>query len=285
MTDTEQTPSENAAPTPPTDLSERYLSLLKSHLVRGSYRVPAPFARGARAAVVPLVQRALGRVGLQLVRPVDPTAQEQGMEYSSDADTMIGMRRLDNLQYCVTDVLRVGVPGDLIETGVWRGGASILMRAILHVYGDLNRVVWLADSFRGVPRPDADRYPADKNDPCWRMGSLAVDADAVRANFKRYDLLDGQVRFLEGWFRDTLPTAPIDRLAVMRLDGDLYESTMDALRALYSKLSIGGYVIVDDYGNDVLGCGQAVDDFRAQHGIGEPVQRVDWTGVYWQRLD
>ena len=267
----------------PPDLPERYLALLKSHLIRGSYRVPDPFVGSLKAKVYRPVQQALARLGLQLVRPVDPVAQEQGLDYSSDADTMIGRRRLDNLQFCVTDVIRSGVPGDLLEAGVWRGGAAIFMRAILHAHGETDRVVWLADSFQGVPRPDSERYPADKDDPCWRMGALAVDAEAVRANFARYDLLDGRVRFIEGWFCDTLPSAPVDRLAVMRLDGDLYESTMDALRALYPKLSVGGYVIVDDYGNEVLGCRRAVDDYRAEHGIAAAIHTVDWTGVYWQR--
>jgi O-methyltransferase len=95
-------------------------------------------------------------------------------------------------------------------------------------------------------------------------------------------LLDEQVRFLEGWFRDTLPAAPIKRLAVLRLDGDLYESTIQALESLYDRLSTGGYVIIDDYGN-VAGCRQAVHDFRARRGINEPIRPIDWAGVYWRR--
>lgn len=265
------------------DLRERYLALLKSHLLRGSYRFPDPFAGSLKDRMYRPVQRALGRFGLQLMRAVDPIDLEQGLDYTADAETMIGMRRLENLQFCVTDVIRRGVPGDLLEAGVWRGGASIFMRAVLYAYGVTDRVVWLADSFQGVPKPNADSYPADEGDPCWRLGALAVEAETVRANFKRYDLLDSQVRFLEGWFRETLPSAPIDRLAVIRLDGDLYESTMDTLRALYHKVSVGGYVIVDDYSNEVLGCRQAVDDFRADHRVSAPIHAVDWTGVYWQR--
>ena len=97
----------------------------------------------------------------------------------------------------------------------------------------------------------------------------------MQDNFRRYGLLDEQVRFLQGWFRDTLPVAPIERLAVLRLDGDLYESTIQALESLYDKLSAGGYVIVDDYGN-VAACRQAVHDFRAQRGINDPIQPIDW---------
>ena len=87
-----------------------------------------------------------------------------------------------------------------------------------------------------------------------------------------------------GWFRDTLPKAPIERLAVLRLDGDMYESTTLALTHLYPKLAPGGYAIVDDY-QVVPGCRQAVDDFRSQHGIVEPIRQIDWAGVYWRRED
>ena len=77
---------------------------------------------------------------------------------------MIGLRRLENLQFCVEDAIAAGVPGDLIETGVWRGGATIFMRAILQAHQITDRNVWVADSFQGLPVPDAEKYPADKDD-------------------------------------------------------------------------------------------------------------------------
>ena len=110
---------------------------------------------------------------------------------------------------------------------------------------------------------------------------LAVSLEQVRANFAEYGLLDEKVRFLEGWFEDTLPTAPIARLAILRLDGDLYKSTMDTLQHLYPKLSAGGYVIIDDYWA-IAACREAVTDYRQQQGITEPIRRMDWTGVYWR---
>lgn len=195
--------------------------------------------------------------------------------------TMLGKRRLDNLRWCVEDVLRRGVPGDLIETGVWRGGATILMRAILQTHGDTRRV-WVADSFKGLPPPDEEKHPADAGDPHHTIQELAVSLEQVKANFEHFGLLDRQVRFLEGWFEDTLPVTPIDRLALVRLDGDMYGSTMDGLVNLYPKLSTGGYLIVDDYGA-VQGCKQAVEDYRREPGISEKIQKIDWTGVYWQK--
>ena len=104
----------------------------------------------------------------------------------------------------------------------------------------------------------------------------------VEANFRRYGLLDDQVVFLKGWFKDTLPTAPIDTLAILRLDGDMYGSTIDALSALYSKLSIGGFCIVDDYGV-VDSCKQAVTDFRADHGITADLHVIDSSGRFWRK--
>ena len=268
-----------------------YLDLLKKCLTRFIFteRIYEPVVppRGSLpGALKRYLQNwlcASGQIELVRVHPFDPTAREEGRGWRGDAETMIGLKRLDNLQYCVTEALRRGVPGDLIETGVWRGGATIFMRAILKVDGDTGRVVWVADSFRGLPKPDPDRFPADAGDRHWTQPELAVSLDGVKTNFALYGLLDNQVRFLVGWFRDTLPTAPIDRLAVLRLDGDMYESTMDALQSLYPKLSRGGYVIVDDYGA-VAGCRAAVEDFRAEHGITEEVERIDWTGIFWRRL-
>ena len=111
-------------------------------------------------------------------------------------------------------------------------------------------------------RPNPELYPADAGDRLHAQTGLNVGADEVRHNFERYGLLDDRVKFLVGWFKDTLPTAPIDQLAVMRLDGDMYESTIEAIEALYPKLSPGGFCIVDDYGSNASQAGAAVDDYR-----------------------
>jgi hypothetical protein len=195
---------------------------------------------------------------------------------------MIGLKRLDNLQFCVEDALARGVPGDLMETGVWRGGAAILMRAVLAAHGVADRRVWAADSFEGLPPPDPARYPADAGLHFEQFSHLAVPLEEVQDNFRRYGLLDDQVRFVKGWFRDTLPRCAVERLAVLRLDGDLYESTMDALTHLYPKLQPGGFLIVDDYG-DIAACRQAVLDYRGRNAITEEIVPVDWTAVYWKR--
>jgi O-methyltransferase len=263
-----------------------YLDLLKRCLTGSlwlhEYRRVAPRARWKRKLYLALTAAVKSR-GLEVVRriPIDVEKRRKGLDWPEHAETMIGMQRMDNLQFCVTDVLRRGVPGDLIETGVWRGGAVILMRGVLKAYGDAQRRVWVADSFQGLPRPDPQRFPSDAGDRHWTIPDLAASLDEVRDNFARYGLLDHQVQFLPGWFRDTLPTAPIEQLAVLRLDGDMYESTMVALTCLVPKLMPGGYVIIDDYGA-LPNCRAAVDDYRSEHGIKEPLERIDWTGVYWR---
>lgn len=209
-------------------------------------------------------------------------ARAEGRDWPPTAHTMIGLKRLDNLQFCIEDVLANDVAGDLIETGVWRGGATIFMRAVLKAHGVSDRRVWVVDSFAGMPPPDPRRYPTDFGSVLHLFDELAVSLEEVKSNFDKYGLLDEQVRFLKGWFRDTLPEAPIEKLAVARLDGDLYESTMEALIHLYPKLSIGGYLIVDDYG-EIPPCSRAVHDYRAAHGITEEIISIDSMGIYWQR--
>jgi O-methyltransferase len=207
--------------------------------------------------------------------------REDGLGWPMLADTMIGLKRLDNIQSCLERVLADDVPGDLIETGVWRGGACIFMKAVLEAHGADDRRVFVADSFAGLPAPDPIRYPRDAGDRHHQEDFLAVSADQVRENFRKYGLLDDRVVFLEGWFRDTLPAAPIDRLGLLRLDGDMYQSTIEALTHLYPKLSAGGFCLVDDYALD--GCRAAVDEYRSARGITAPIIAVDATGVYWRK--
>ncbi|ASW57633.1 macrocin O-methyltransferase [Plantactinospora sp. KBS50] len=264
-----------------------YCDLLKKALTRVVFQETwtpyQPRPASVHGRLYARYRHLLQRRGLELVLkfPFDADARANGRDWPPEADTMIGLRRLDNLERCILDVLEREVPGDLIETGVWRGGAVIFMRGMLRAYGDQDRTVWVADSFRGLPKPEPHRL-ADVEDALWTQPFLAVSLEQVQDNFRRYGLLDDQVRFLPGWFQDTLPGAPVERLSLIRLDGDLYDSTMVALRSLYPKLSVGGYVIVDDY-HAVRGCKQAVDDFRADFGIHDELHQVDWTCRYWQR--
>jgi hypothetical protein len=261
------------------------------------YRPKPQMATWKRVAVDAL-QHLLQRYRLRIVEPyaipwikdfsaLSPEEatriRETGSAWPARAHTMIGLRRLDRLQDCVETVIRDNVPGDLIETGVWRGGACIFMRAILKAHYDTARTVWVADSFAGLPPPDPGTYPADAGDAHHELADyLAISREQVEANFMRYGLLDQQVKFLKGWFKDTLPTAPIDRLAVIRMDGDMYESTIQVLEALYDKLSPGGFVIIDDY--DLEPCAEAIHDFRKGRSITDTLDLSDGrAGAFWRK--
>lgn len=195
-----------------------------------------------------------------------------GTDWPTRAHTMIGPVRLGNVRDCVEQALADGIPGDLLEAGAWRGGACIMMRAVLKARGVTDRLVWVADSFQGLP--PGSGWPREE--------VLAVPLPAVRRNFDVYGLLDDQVRFIPGWFRDSLP-GPVGSLAVLRLDGDLYESQRDVLSALESRVSTGGFVIVDDY--HLPGCRQAVDEYRALNDITAPLQPVvpEEHSVFWRK--
>ena len=210
--------------------------------------------------------------------PFDPKAREIGKDWPNFLGfTMIGHRRLDNIQTCIEDVLQNNVEGDFIETGAWRGGATIFMRALLKDRGVTNRKVWVADSFEGLPAPTFEGDGSDLSG----VEMLKVTVELVKENFAKFGLLDDQVQFLKGWFCDTLPNAPIEKLAILRLDGDMYSSTMDALKSLYPKVSTGGYVIVDDY-YSWPSCKKAVHDYLDSHALSPKIIRIDEDAAYWQ---
>jgi hypothetical protein len=252
--------------------TELYLDLMKKILTNTIYRDPA----------VPMTRERVRADHSTAAEVFDEELRAGGEDWPTSAHTMVGRKRLDNVQACLQTVLAEGIPGDVIETGVWRGGVCIFMRAILKVSDARDRVVWVADSFEGMPVPDEDARGLDTQMRLhWFNEVLGVSLDKVQENFQRYDLLDEQVKFLPGWFRDTLPAAPIKELAVLRLDGDLYESTTDALENLYPKLSPGGFVIVDDYSLNT--CKQAVHAYRDAHGIKDPIVTIDRWGAFWRR--
>jgi Macrocin-O-methyltransferase (TylF) len=209
----------------------------------------------------------------------------KGLDWPTDAETMVGVERLTNVKTLALDVIERGIPGDFMECGIWRGGVGILMGAIIQQEAK-GRRLFLADSFEGCPIPNPAQYPADTNDPHHTFGHLKVSSREVIENFRKYGLLPfNGLHVLEGWFKDTLRAALADYsrgLALLRLDGDMYESTIQALEAAYDRVTPGGYVILDDYHN-IPNCRKAILDFRAKRRITTPIQSVDWCAVYWQK--
>lgn len=264
------------------ELRSLYLDLLERSLTHtlyaGADAVGFPPGGWARRRILALL-RGRGIIPVRVL-PEQERVQREGRAWPLFAQTMVGLERLRNLRTCIETILEERVPGDVIEAGAWRGGASIFMRGVLKAHNVTDRCVWVADSFRGLPAPSVD-YPADEGADWHLAAELAVSRETVEANFARYGLLDDQVRFVAGWFRDTLPPLRNETWSLIRLDGDMYESTMDALVNLYPRLSPGGFVVVDDY--SVPACREAVHDYRRSAGIEEPIERIDWTGVYWRR--
>jgi O-methyltransferase len=207
-----------------------------------------------------------------------------GRDWPLNALTMVGLRRLDDLQASVESVVADGVEGDLVEAGAWRGGASILMRATLDTLGAHERTVWVADSFQGFPAPEADGDEEDRaleTDMSAAYDYLAASLEEVQGYFDRFGCVEG-VRFVPGFFEDTMPELRGRRWSVVRLDGDTYKATWLTLEALYPGLSVGGYLVLDDY-CFLSACRRAVDDFRREHGITEPIEQIDWNGARWRR--
>ena len=276
---------------PAPEAVDLYLDLLARTLTRAVFedsdRIIGVPTKDHAKAWVRLLDRfapALGkaRIEMSIKQPYSSSKREGGSDWPARAETMCGLRRLGNARRCIEQVLTDKIPGDIIETGVWRGGMSIFMRGVLKAYDVTDRTVWLADSFSGLPVPDVDHYPTDRDLDLSDWKILSVGVEQVRHNFERYGLLDDQVQFIEGWFRDTLADAPIRELAILRLDGDLYESTILALESLYPKLAAGGYCIIDDYGV-IDSCKRAVTDYRQAQDISEELVDIDGAGFFWRK--
>lgn len=202
-----------------------------------------------------------------------------GWEITAEQFTMIGYNRLTNIEFIIKEIVANKIDGDVIETGVWRGGACIFMKGLLNFYKS-DKKVYVADSFEGLPAPDP-KYVYDDGDTHHNVPMLSVSEDVVRANFINFGLLDDKVIFVKGWFKNTLPLLTA-KFSLIRLDGDMYESTMDALVSLYPKLEAGGYCVIDDF-NIVKGCQIAVLEYMANDIDVEFIQ-IDGHAIYWKKI-
>jgi len=211
-----------------------------------------------------------------------PESRAIGSDWPVVAHTMVGTLRIKNVAELSQRVLDENIPGDFIEAGVWRGGCCIQMKGVLVANGVTDRKIYLADSFEGLPIPNVEAYPSDAGYDLSKFTQLAVSVREVKENFRRYGLLDDQIVFVKGWFSDTLPALNAGPFALIRLDGDLYESTYVSLESLYPKLSPGGFMIIDDM-NFIPPCKQAVFDYRAKMDIRAPLNAVDWSASWWRK--
>ena len=253
---------------PPHVAARRLRQIIESRFADGLERARTPSADGPGATAESLRTAYLGLLKLALCDLVGTTTtsveravggevmsreladdelrfRAAGLDWPLHGLSMVGLARLDDLQRCVESVVADGVVGDLIECGSWRGGAAMLMRATLDTLGETERTVFVADSFQGFPEVVAGpEYSLDAD--LANVGFLSVPLAEVRASFARLGLSTG-VTFVAGFFAQTLPALRGHRWAVARLDGDSYDATRSALDAVYPSLSVGGYLVIDDF--------------------------------------
>jgi hypothetical protein len=272
-------------------MRRRYLDLLQRALVNLIYPEHELRLRHLETSPPADDRRQLQRA-LRDIRYADPASfdelvatKQDGKNFrgavTRDAHTMVGLRRLQDIEWCAAQLFAAGIDGDFFEAGVCQGGASIFLRAVQEAYGEGHRRTWVADSFEGLPSPRSE-IDAGLDFTEARMPWLAASLESVQDNFRTYGLLSEQVRFVKGWFVESLPGCDVDSIALLRIDADLYESTRDVLVGLYDRVVPGGFVIVDDY-HAFDACRTAVDEFRAERGIGDRQRRVDWTATCWQK--
>ncbi|OAM89519.1 TylF/MycF family methyltransferase [Termitidicoccus mucosus] len=198
--------------------------------------------------------------------------------------SMVGEKRLNNVEELTLKCLSDNVPGDFIEAGIWKGGVVALMAGILKITGTTRRKVFGVDSFEGIPPAKPDIYPADAaHVGCENLDILKKNSlEEVTVYLDQLGLSFPYTQLIKGWFSDILPgLAATHQFALVRIDGDTYESTFQALEALGPAVSRGGYIIIDDY-YSWEGCRKATEDYRICHNITASLVQIDWTGVYWQ---
>lgn len=217
----------------------------------------------------------------EIINKVTKEDIDEGRYWPEKALTMIGRKRLNNIQFCIEFIIKYNIEGDLIECGVWRGGATIFMKGVLKTYEDLKRKIFVADSFKGLPKPDV-KYIDDKTSEYHNIKILSVSKEDVTNNFKKYNLLDDNIIFIKGFFEYSLKEeTQINKISLLRIDCDMYSSTTQVLEELYDKVSEGGFIIIDDY--CLIPVFKAVNDFRIKRNIVDIMHQVDQSCLFWQK--
>lgn len=196
-------------------------------------------------------------------------------------DCKIEEDRLDYLQQCINIIIENNIDGDFIEVGAWRGGAGKFMRELLKDLKITNRNIYSAASYHAFITSFNWKYKYDKLIKNLQIKRLARLLNKIEY-FEGYDWEIDTLSAIQGWFHDTLPTEPIEKIALLRLDGDTYKATMGSLVNLYPKLSSGGIIIIDDW-NAVAGCKKAVIDFRNKNRITEDFHEIDPLSIFWKK--
>lgn len=205
--------------------------------------------------------------------------------------SMCGYKRLANVYDLATRAEEEHIAGAFVECGVWKGGCIGLMASVSRDFGS-NRKIVLFDSFEGLPEPtdrdgeDAHSYAGGRTlGKMESIGRCVGPLDTVKELFfERLGIDQSNVEFRQGWFNDTVPGsgASIGSIAILRLDGDWYESTKVCLEGLYEQVVPGGFVILDDY-RFWDGCRRAVDEFLARGNVRVNLRHIDFASSYFRK--
>ena len=252
--------------------TRRYLDLLRDALLDQHYlenELRIEYLLECLSAGQPVDQDKFANPGRYMMSPLQRLKQEReagelpaDTTNASGADGLayaaLGRVRLDHLAECLDLIRQEAVAGDLVDAGTGRGGPAIFMRGFLDAHELSGPRVWVADSFAGP----ADLY-------------------SVREAFARFDLLDERVAFLEGAPARTLANAPLDDVALLRIGSHDPNEAGAVLEALYDRVAPGGFVVIDGYG--AADCQVAIDAFRKERDVAEPLERIDWSGAAWRK--
>jgi hypothetical protein len=178
--------------------------------------------------------------------------------------TMVEYDAQMQMRDLILDVDRRGIEGDIVETGCWKGGTAAFM-AYVSKHNGSNRMTWMFDSFEGFPSLKENDAIGSPSPHVFTEGYLATPVQDAH-KITRILGVEQNTRIVKGWFKDTLPKAAIGKIAILRMDADFYEATMETLEALYDKVAKGGYVVIDDFQYE--GCRRALYDFFSKRGIG-----------------
>ena len=250
------------------DLAKSYIQTLKLSLTGELLKTDGLYpGTGALAALTRM--------------PFDARLRRLGLDWPMHGLTMVGRTRLENIERLLLDAIDAQVPGDFVECGVWRGGSSLFARGVLRALNVRDRTVHLVDSFEGLPKAS---QPKDRD--VWStMDYLKVPLEEVQEPFRQLGLLDDGVAFHKGFFQHSLPPlrkqllAEKRSIAVLRMDGDMFESTMDILYNLYDLVPVGGCIIIDDF--SIAEAREAVAEFLEHHGVIVEFVPIDESASYF----
>ena len=229
-----------------------------------------------------------GRGNLHEDYPSDFTQEEKDDVGLVRPLSMTSPERLVSLSRAVEYVVKQGIGGDIVDCGVWRGGSMLLAARKLVRLGDTSRELYLFDTFEGMSEPGKEDVSATDQKTAQELLAASdktaganvwcyASLEDVKNNMSRSNYPAEKIHFVQGKVEDTLPEPSIEKIALLRLDTDWYESTRVELETLYDKLVPGGILIIDDYGH-WSGARQAVDEFIARRNLPLFLQRIDYTG-------